>query len=545
MNRVIDGEVDEPEDEDAPSDTETDTKEYPEEDPLVAFPPYGFRYLENPRLNPRMDRWQEQINLDPRLRVAAQLGAKCVRVHQEELMKAAWEQYSDIIETNRALLRLQTAEKLAGRITNKRFEKLPSDIAVSLCEPLTPYTRIHSPSVEKPEPKLAAATVASEMERHGSSPAYATRDLRRIAASRQRRNAETGRMEIPVPNIPGNTDTSPASQERDGSSPKEAQTRIRARDKRTLLNVLGQGKLLRNTSEVPLLERRRVGIKVRPFSTRPMKTRLRDVLNDLPRLKADYRIAGRTAAEANKSGIVYRAPRIPVPLSTLMMRINPSALMAGIKDMPDNTVAFFQENRSFVEGLMLGANHEINEELRWRRFPTDMRATVLPRFWDRGAEDGDIGKDDIGPITAWNKKLGKQFSPVNTDGNETLVVVIKGDIVRILDEPIVRMDLSPSDEEWEADPDPRFPTFSGKLGQGLAYYGFDISLERLLQPDTLNRAYFVILEPPGRLSFGLDQTDTQGPSALPNVRPPSRLEGVRPTITTDVGPIARAPGVAG
>ena len=43
---------------------------------------------------------------------------------------------------------------------------------------------------------------------------------------------------------------------------------------------------------------------------------------------------------------------------------------------------------------MVGANHEMNRELLWRRYPTDRRGTPFRRFWDR--VDGKA--PDIGPI---------------------------------------------------------------------------------------------------------------------------------------------------
>ncbi|SIT01059.1 hypothetical protein SAMN05421759_1103 [Roseivivax lentus] len=511
LNQVIDGETGPTREEEAllarhltGEDTAEDDAD---EDPLVAFPPYGFGYLDAPRLRTDVARWVEMVNLDPRFRVAAQLGAACIRDHQEELMQAAWRQYPEIVETNRLLHRLETAAVLVARTNARRFAKLPPDVGLVLAEPFTPYARRQDGMAAGAGIGFEAGTsVGGFLAESGAPPAYASRDLRRVGARVQTCNPAGAGLALRAPAIPGARDATAAGTVRKCSRLREVERHIAGRDRRIALDRLGQGGALRQTQETRLPARRSIAVRVTTFETAPLRDVLVQRLDALPGLKAAFRVTGRSQAEAEAGGILYRAPRLPVPLVEYMIAREPSALMAGVRDMPDNTVAFFEENRAFIEALMLGANHEMNGELRWRGFPTDMRGTPLTRFWNRGLPDHQAAHDDIGPITDWQKLLGQQSSPVNPNGNANLVVLIKGAVVRKLDEPILRIDISDEDGVWTPKPKraPTLPSFSGKLSPTLAYYGFDIGLDFLTDPSRIDRAFFVIMEPAGRLRFGLD-----------------------------------------
>lgn len=59
-------------------------------------------------------------------------------------------------------------------------------------------------------------------------------------------------------------------------------------------------------------------------------------------------------------------------------------LLPGVADIPQNSVLLLRTNRRFMEAFLLGLNHEFVSELRWREFPTDMKATAFRKFWDLG-----------------------------------------------------------------------------------------------------------------------------------------------------------------
>lgn len=91
-------------------------------DPILTPPLYGGHHKKTGRLLysredttkvspsvPYPANWLHQLNLDPRHRTAAGFGAAVVQKNQEEYMKAAWEQYGDIMEANKKIKLAQLA----------------------------------------------------------------------------------------------------------------------------------------------------------------------------------------------------------------------------------------------------------------------------------------------------------------------------------------------------------------------------------------------------------------------------------------------------
>ena len=60
-----------------------------------------------------------------------------------------------------------------------------------------------------------------------------------------------------------------------------------------------------------------------------------------------------------------------------------NAFMPGVDDLPQDLIMLVQVNQYFIDAVMAGANFEMNRELLWRGFPTDLRGTPFQRFWGR------------------------------------------------------------------------------------------------------------------------------------------------------------------
>ena len=58
--------------------------------------------------------WVDTVNLDPRYRAAAGLGARVVQANQEQYVRSAWEQIGDVVTVNRQVRRAQLAMKAAS-----------------------------------------------------------------------------------------------------------------------------------------------------------------------------------------------------------------------------------------------------------------------------------------------------------------------------------------------------------------------------------------------------------------------------------------------
>jgi hypothetical protein len=244
-------------------------------------------------------------------------------------------------------------------------------------------------------------------------------------------------------------------------------------------------------------------VAARAFESRAVGAELLETLARLPHAKATFVIQGSRPQEQEAMSGIYRSPVVTVPLATRLAAFAPDAILSNASTLEPNTVAVFEENRMFLEAYLVGANHEMNKELRWREFPTDMRGTIFPRFWDRGRPPDDAAGDDIPPIHTWDATLGRHFAPGDIDHAANLVVVLRSDLVRKLVMPILVINEAES-ATWEKDKGINHePVFFGTLGPDVAYYGFDVGREHIVET-VRDRAFLLIYEPPGRVRFGLD-----------------------------------------
>ena len=114
--------------------------------------------------------WLRELNLDPRHRVAAGLGARVVRDHQEELAEAAWSQAASLRQANDLLRRAQLARAVSEQLHQRRLteegpgrplsqaEVLALTAPVSRFVPLTPRSGQSVGALVDANPGLAAVS---------------------------------------------------------------------------------------------------------------------------------------------------------------------------------------------------------------------------------------------------------------------------------------------------------------------------------------------------------------------------------------------------
>ncbi|WP_431283628.1 hypothetical protein ACQW02_02105 [Humitalea sp. 24SJ18S-53] len=461
-----------------------------DEDPLVAFPPHGFRFRPEDsvsKASARANHWFHRINLDLKFRLAAGLGADAVRRGQELFMHHAWLQYDEIEAANAALARAELAKHLAARLAERHFARLPDEVAVALAEPIQPYARA-----------AGGFAVVDTLRRSGVPVSFASRALRHVAAKRPVASASIGGAKaVPMPGLPGDTMLSP---------------RLRA-ERRYVPNLeIIQGSMTRTLlafsdglsgvapTRALLAQNRPIAgrVAVQPFEGISITKPLVDMVRALPGAKVRATLTGLTPPEAEAIRPIWRAPSLPFPLVEWLRQADPAAILSNASALPENTLAFFVENRPFIEAFMTGANHEMNNELRWREFPTDMRGTVLARFWDKA----DPLAVDIPELHRWRGTLGSHY-PAGDDQQPNLIVVIRGDIVRKLRTPIMEINFAAAANTFVPYGGERHEaTFHGTLGADIAYWGFNVSQAAVKAAG--QRCFFVIYEPMGLFRFGLD-----------------------------------------
>ena len=197
-----------------------------------------------------------------------------------------------------------------------------------------------------------------------------------------------------------------------------------------------------------------------------------------------------------------RAPVVSDPLVQPLVVFESKAILRASNSLPNNSVSVVKENRAFVEAFLVGANHEMNNELRWREFPTDMRGTIFRRFWDRKRAPSDPVGDDIPEIHGWTQPLGSNYPSHDSDRKEALVVLVRGDLIRKYGQILVSLNRASSVSYVHGQGTNISPVFAGQFAPDICYYGFDVERDAVLSDKA--RHFFVLYEVPGRVRFGLD-----------------------------------------
>ena len=115
-----------------------DARENGAGDPLVAPPLYGCWHAGVERVGTtlRDAGWVDALNLDPRYRAAAGLGARVIRANQERYMQLAWEQIGDVLTVNRKIRYAQLATKAASAVYARSLAPLPASQAITMTAPV-------------------------------------------------------------------------------------------------------------------------------------------------------------------------------------------------------------------------------------------------------------------------------------------------------------------------------------------------------------------------------------------------------------------------
>ena len=192
---------------------------------------------------------------------------------------------------------------------------------------------------------------------------------------------------------------------------------------------------------------------------------------------------------------VMVGPVLDRPLYLDLAAFDQGRFLPGAGDIPSDTITLLETNPRFVESFMVGANHEFNRELLWRRYPTDRRSTALRRFWDR-IDDG----DDIDPIHEWQgtRRLG---SNGRGDADGSIVLLVRGELLRRFPNAVVYAAAATSDRRIDVAATPINAVFAGSLEPDITFVGFDIDV---VAATAGNGTMFVIQEQPAEPRFGLD-----------------------------------------
>lgn len=109
------------------NDTATDT---------FGPPVYAGAHAKRTTVTDGDDTWFRELNLDPRGRVAAFLGADVLRKYQEDVAAACWEQVGDVLATEAALSRARLCLELGRRFQTRHLAPLPDGKFLQITAPV-------------------------------------------------------------------------------------------------------------------------------------------------------------------------------------------------------------------------------------------------------------------------------------------------------------------------------------------------------------------------------------------------------------------------
>lgn len=205
---------------------------------------------------------------------------------------------------------------------------------------------------------------------------------------------------------------------------------------------------------------------------------------------------------------VMAYPKIDEALYQRLVKLDKSAFMPGVEDIPNDTILLVKTNPKFVESFLVGTNHEMGRELLWRGYPTDQRGTPFRKFW----QYFDPNRSDIQPIHQWNATAA--IGAAGGGGSEgKLALLVRGQLLRRYPNTHVyalKKDAGVGKPDFADKNKVISPVGAGLIGNDIVFFLFDILAAQA------NQHWFVLEEPMTEPRFGFD--DEEQSREVPRVR---------------------------
>ncbi|NIY73815.1 hypothetical protein HCZ30_15400 [Marivivens donghaensis] len=202
-------------------------------------------------------------------------------------------------------------------------------------------------------------------------------------------------------------------------------------------------------------------------------------------------------------------PVWPDPLFEMLLEDSPELIAPNLREMPENSLTGVFYDPRAMEAVMVGANHELLRELRWRGMPVPNNASPIRRAFP-APTDGSPLNPDIEPIGDWgDTDLGEHGeapqvgfvtvmrTPLLEKFPDIQVMLCKA----VMENGQRTIDLTRTT--------PVLPIMYGKLSRDLSYVGFPDLGGVSLDGDP---GYFLtFVQPKKGLTFGLNAPTGDAP----------------------------------
>ena len=443
----------------------------------LGVPLYGALYAQTTFVAPGATGWLAELNLDPRMRLAAALGTAVVRQEQESLVAAAWDQLGDTSNANSMVDRAGLARAASAHLLDKYLAPLSPEDLVQVTAPI--HNRV----------RLSPVTLAARLEL-GAMPTGVT-----SAAFRRMTRPRGPLMRSRVSGF--DDSLSPISRARVSSGLNELARSV-ASSTSALRSLAIPTSVI---DEEPVDGRLKAALLDQLAPERTVPARLTPRLLKSPGTTSSRHSMVVTGLAVSANDPLARtavAPSFADPMYSALAALAPDAVLPGTNDIPANSVVLLTTDSRFVAAFMVGLNDELSRELVWRGLAIDRRATFFRHFWDfRGTGDGSA---DIDPIANWPPDASLESL---VHAGPDLVLVLRGDLLRRYPRTIVQAvrakpDRTPDDDQTLS------PAFSGFIEPDLRFFGFSLSEAQARSSVADPGWFFVLLEQPTETRFGTE-----------------------------------------
>ena len=487
-------------------------------------PLYAAGYAGAASVAPTGAGWLAELNLDPRARVAAALGARVVANRQEDLVSAAWEQAGAVDAADATLNRARLARAVAGSLRDRHLETLAPEVLLQVTAPA--HGRMRA-SPETVRARIADSAlpdaVMSAAFRRLSRPRGPI--MRRVLAPHR----GTSRGFAAAQDGGSGAAASPAAAAWQSSGLAAIAEDGTATAPRAFAAAAAGTIAASVPTKAALLERldaeRTIPARVLP------RLRLEDAS---ARTLATRALAGTPDRATDPLGRVLVAPSFPTPMYGALADVAPDHVLPGAGQIAPNAVLLLEADRGFVAAFMAGLNHELGREFVWRGFPLERRATFFRQFWDfRGQA---AGTPDVPPLSQWAPDAPLGSLVTGAGAADPLVLLIRGDLLRRYPRTLVYALRATRTSDGKLVPSADTtagalsePSFSGFLAPDIRFFGFQLKPDAVRSTPTDTGWFFVLQEQPVESRFGLadGQTlvlaGTGADVALATIRPRIRV----------------------
>ncbi|MBC7925168.1 MAG: hypothetical protein H7039_05880 [Bryobacteraceae bacterium] len=470
--------------------------------PVVGLPVYGSIASGQTRPVPG---WLSDLNLDPRRRVAAGLGASLVRQHQEELVDEAWRQAGNLERARREHGGALVAELVSSRLYARNMAPLSGANALVAMAPALPRMRAASTTAAAqliasvvPGAVLDAAFRRILLTKAPLASRKAGQGIRRSVAMHNTLSVWPGALPPVSPRLVTKAKVREAIASGASLAPTTGTTAsMMSLATASIPEAVPQKQQDMVTAFVAASASRQPAVQsvITPKALAwPSPSAPADPFRATARFASRVTLGDSTRV-SDAAGVVT-TPAFTQPLAAWL---DPAYLLSGI-DIPHDAAGLLESNSSFIEALIVGANHELARELLWRGVALDRTSTLLTRFFETRMSSA---SHDVAPIRGWKPedRLGSHI-PLG----ERSVIVLRSRIVSRLNEAAVFLARAEPDGPFRKPGATQvFPLFQGLPGLDTAYFGFEISPAELASEPGW---YFVIQELAGAGRFGLDEVAT-------------------------------------